>query len=122
MEHLKANPKLAMVFSVDSLTSGASRHAMNQIVSERPLVLAGYAEDENYAQATQTGEFAAIAEFAPLRVLRRAVTTAVALAQGQDLPRRIEIPINVSDSPAKSAVPKSSTSKKSNAKPTDKHS
>jgi ABC-type sugar transport system substrate-binding protein len=106
-ERLRANPKLVMVFSVDSLTSGASRHVMSQILLERPFVLAGYASEENYAEMTRIGDYAAIAEFAPLRVVRKAINTAVSLAQGRDLPGRIEIPINVTDSPEGSGLPQS---------------
>jgi ABC-type sugar transport system substrate-binding protein len=115
VERLRAKPKLAMVFSVDSLSSAAIRHAKDEIVSERPFVIAGYAAEENYSELAQYAEFAAVAEFAPLRVVRRAITTAVALARGRELPGRIEIPIVVNDSPETAGVPKSHTRKESTA-------
>ncbi len=82
VERLKANPKLTMVLSVDSVSAGASRNAMTAIVADRPFVLAAFAAEETYAEMTQVGDFAAVAEFAPLRVVRKAVTTAISLAQG----------------------------------------
>ena len=47
----------------------------------------------------RSGEFAALAEFVPTRLVRKAITTAVAAAQGRDVPRRVEIPISFHDSP-----------------------
>jgi ABC-type sugar transport system substrate-binding protein len=108
-ESLRANPKPVMVFSVDSLTSAAARQALKEIVAERPFVLAGYAAEESYSEMAQYADFAAVAEFAPLRVVRKAITTAVALARGRVLPGRIEVPINVSDSPEDSGLSRSST-------------
>ncbi|MFI5455385.1 MAG: sugar ABC transporter substrate-binding protein [Isosphaerales bacterium] len=106
---LKADPKLVLVFSVDSLSSMAARTAMNQILLVRPFIAAGYAAEESYASATQMGDFAAVALFAPTRQVRKAVNAAVALAQGRTVPSLIELPIVVSDSPADSTTARSPT-------------
>jgi ABC-type sugar transport system substrate-binding protein len=106
VERLKANPKPVMVFAVDSLSCAAIRHAKDKIIAERPFVMAGFAAEEHYSETAQFGEFAAVAEFAPLRVLRKAIGTAVSLAKGRSLPGRVEVPIIVSDSPENSGLPK----------------
>jgi len=108
-KRLKADPKLVLVFSVDSLSSMAARMTMNQIVLDRPFILAGYAAEESYASSTQMGDFAAVAEFAPTRQVRKAINAAVALAQGRTVPSVIELPIVVHDSPEDSTTARSPT-------------
>jgi len=106
-ERLEADAKLAMVFSVDSLSSLATRQVMLEIILTRPFILAGYAADETYFSSTQMADFAAVAEFAPTRLVRKAIITAVAMAQGRNVPSVIEIPIEVHDSPEDSTTARS---------------
>jgi len=106
-ERLKADPKLVMVFSVDTLSSQATRDVMTDIVLDRPFILAGYAAEESYARSTLMGDFAALAVYAPTRLVRRSIATAVALAQGRTVPSVIELPIEIFDSPEDSTTAKS---------------
>ena len=64
-ERLKANPKIALVFSIDTLSSSAIRNAMNNLGAERPFILAGYSAEENHSDLPKVGDFAAVASFAP---------------------------------------------------------
>jgi hypothetical protein len=106
-ERLKANPKVVLVFSVDSLSSTAGRQAVADIVVKRPFILAGYASEETYATSTQAGDFAAVAEYAPVRLVRKGITTATALARGRDVPSVYELPILFHDSPENATTAKS---------------
>jgi ABC-type sugar transport system substrate-binding protein len=106
-EKLQADPKIVLVFTVDSLSSLAAREVMNKLVSDRPFIMAGYASEDSYAQSTRMADFAAVATYAPTKVLRKAMSTAVAIAQGRNLPGLIEFPIDVHDSPAESTTAKS---------------
>jgi len=106
-ERLQADPKLVLVFSVDSLSSLATREVMAAIVLDRPFILAGYAAEESYASSTRVGDFSAVAVYPPTRLVRRAIVTAVALARGQNAPSVIELPVEVYDSPDDSTTAKS---------------
>ncbi len=116
-ERLEADPKLVMVFSVDSLSSLATREVMTAIEADRPFILAGYAAEESYAQSTRMADFAALALYAPTRLVRRAIATAVNLAQGRNVPSVIELPIEVYDSPDDSTTAKSPSYNKSKSPP-----
>jgi hypothetical protein len=98
-ELLAANPDIVLIFSLDHLSFIANREVRNKLIENRPLVSAGYTSDEQLAMTAQFGEFAGLCEYLPGRVLRKAVSTAVAAAQGRELPRRIEVAIVFHDSP-----------------------
>jgi ABC-type sugar transport system substrate-binding protein len=102
---LNAERKPVMVFSVDSQSTTASNEAVSNIVKERPFIQAGYTSEESLSRMVTVGEFAAVAEYLPTRLVRKAVSTAIAVAQGRDVPNRVEIPIVFRDSPAKSGAP-----------------
>jgi ABC-type sugar transport system substrate-binding protein len=104
---LQADPKLVLVFAVDSLSSLAGREVVIKVVLDRPFILAGYASDDTYANSTRMGDFAAIAIYSPAKLLRKAMSTAVALARGRDLPALVEVPIEIVDSPPESTTAKS---------------
>jgi ABC-type sugar transport system substrate-binding protein len=104
---LEADPKLALVLGVDSMSSLAGREVMLKIVLDRPFILAGYAGDDTYTASTRMGDFAALAVYSPPRLVRKAISTAMALAHGRDMPAVIELPIEVTDSPPESATAKS---------------
>jgi len=105
-EFLRANPDIMMVFSLDHQSFIANRQVGKELEEERPLISAGYTSDEHLASTAQSGEFAALAEYVPMRLIRKATSTAIAAAQGRDVQRRIEIPIIFHDSPEKTGVAK----------------
>ncbi len=49
---------------------------------------------------------AAVAEFTPTRLMRKAIVTAAALAQGRDVPPLVEFPINVTEAMVTPAIVK----------------
>jgi ABC-type sugar transport system substrate-binding protein len=106
-QKLKADPKLALAFSADYFSTVAARDAMLKIVLDRPFIMAGYAADDTYTSSTSMGDFAAVAVYAPARLLRKAIATGVALAQGRSFPALIEVPTEVDESPPESTTPKS---------------
>jgi ABC-type sugar transport system substrate-binding protein len=110
-QRLKADSKLTLVFSIDSLSSTATRNTMTELGPERPFILAGYAADDNFADYTKIADFAAMAIFAPTRLVRKAIDTAVALAERKAVPSRVEVPIVVHDSAENSGLPQSPTYK-----------
>ncbi len=76
-----------------------------RLAAERPLISAGYTIGRPTRQVgSRYGEFAALAEFVPTRLLRKAISTAIAVAQGRDVPRRVEVPIAFHDSPENTGV------------------
>jgi ABC-type sugar transport system substrate-binding protein len=105
-DFLRANPDVVMIFPLDYQSFVASRQVSDALSEERSLIKAGYTSDEQLANTARNGEFAALAEFAPTRLVRKAITTASAAAHGRDVPRRIEMPINFHDSPEKTGVAK----------------
>ncbi len=106
-EKLKAYPNIAMAIAIDTQSSTACREASKNFDHERPFVMAGFASESHITDLTQSGQYAAAAEFAPLRIIRKGITTAVALAQGRTVPDRTEQPITFYDSPPDSVAPKS---------------
>jgi ABC-type sugar transport system substrate-binding protein len=106
-EKLKANPKLVLAFSIDPVSTGACREVVNNLIPERPFVLSAYASETSVSMMTKVGDYAAVALFVPTRVVRKAITTAVNLAQGGNVPSRVEVPIDMHDSPEDSALAQS---------------
>jgi ABC-type sugar transport system substrate-binding protein len=99
-EFLTANPNLVLIFSLDHQSFIANREVRTKLVETHPMISAGFAADEQLAHTAAYGEFAALAEFVPTRLIRRAISTAVAVAQGKEFQRPIEVPIILHDSPA----------------------
>ena len=52
-----------------------------------------------------SGEFAAIGVFVPTRMIRKAISLAVAAARKQEVPSSVEIPVAVHDSPPTTGAP-----------------
>ena len=88
-----------MVFSLDLQSFIANRQVRTKMIEDRLFVSAGFTSDDHLATSAQFGEFAALGEYVPTRLIRKAVSTAAAITQGRDVQRRIEIPINFHDSP-----------------------
>jgi ABC-type sugar transport system substrate-binding protein len=106
-EKLTTNSKLILVFAIDGLSTSAAKLAMSELIPDRLFVQSAFASDGNFADMTRVGDFAAVAAFAPNRIIRKAITTAVSLSQGRDVPTRVEVPIEVHDSDEKSSTPQS---------------
>jgi ABC-type sugar transport system substrate-binding protein len=103
-ERLKAQPKISLVFAVDSLSATTCREANTDLVENRPFIMAAFASESHISDLTRVGDMAGVAEFAPLKVIRKAVNIASAIAQGKEVPSRVELPIIYYDSPANSGV------------------
>jgi ABC-type sugar transport system substrate-binding protein len=103
---LQAHPKVVLAFSVDTLSSMAVRQVSSAIGETRPFIVAGYASEPSVFEQTRVGAFAAVAEFAPLRIVRRAITAGVELAAGKKVPPRVEQPVVVHDSPPTIGLPR----------------
>ena len=106
-EKLKANPKLVLVFGVDGLSTSACRSVMAELIPDRLFVQAAFPAESNYSDMIRVGDWAAVAGFIPNRVIRKAIATAVSVSQGKDVPRRVEVPVEVHDSDEKSTTPQS---------------
>ena len=105
-DRLKADPKPTMVFSVDFPAASASNAAVGEIAQERPFIQAGYTQDENQLRMARMGEFAALGQYTPNRLVRKAVSTAVAIALKQEVHNRVEILIVIHESPPNAGVAK----------------
>jgi ABC-type sugar transport system substrate-binding protein len=116
IQRLGANAKPVLVFSLDAQGTTASNQAVGEIIKERPFIQAGYTSDDTQSRMVAVGEFAALAEFAPAKLIRKAISTAVAVAQGRELPSRVDLPILVHVSPANSVAPHMQAEYRQNSK------
>jgi ABC-type sugar transport system substrate-binding protein len=105
IELLRADRKPGMVVSTDQVGLSASYDGTSVLGDERPYVVAGYSHEEGGSNLARTGEFAAVAIFAPERLIRKAITTAVHAAQGQRFPERVDVRIPVHVSPSNAGAP-----------------
>jgi ABC-type sugar transport system substrate-binding protein len=103
-DRLKADPKPAMVFSVDFLSTSASNATVERIAQERPYIQAGYTQDDSQLRMARVGEFAALGQYLPNRLTRKAISTAVAVALKHEVHSPVEIPIVVHESPPNAGV------------------
>ena len=102
-ESLKDNPETIMVFMVDSVGSSALRGMIKNDTTHRFFVAGCYIAEGQTADLTGNVNVAAVAEFTPVRLMRKAIATAAALAQGRDLPQLVDFPIKISDATTPSA-------------------
>jgi ABC-type sugar transport system substrate-binding protein len=107
IEKLKSNPKIVLVFASDGLSTSVARHAMSELIPDRLSVIAAYPAEGTYGDMIRVGDFAAVAGFVPSRLIRKAITTAVSLAQGHEMPGRVEFAVEVVDSAPDSTTPQS---------------
>jgi ABC-type sugar transport system substrate-binding protein len=105
-KRLLADPKPAMIFSFDLNSASASNALAGEIIEKRPFVQAGYTSDSSIPRMALAGEFAAVAEFLPNRLIQKAITAAVAVAQGRSVREKEELPILVIESPPTAGVPR----------------
>ncbi len=85
-KRLEADPKIAMVFAFDFVSTTACNKVATDLSEKRPFIQAGYTSDDNLPKMALAGEFAAIADYVPARLVRKAISTAVAAAQGARSP------------------------------------
>ena len=106
-KRLEANPKPVMVFFFDANGALVASKVAGEIGEQRPFILAGYSSDEGRTRMVQFGEYAAVGEYEPNRLIKKAVTVAAAAAaaQGRGAKEREEIPITVMESPPGSGIP-----------------
>ena len=105
IQRLWADSKPVLVFSVDGQGTLAANQAVSEIAPERPFIQAGYCSDESQFRMVAAGEFAAQAEYAPSRLIRKGISTAVAVAQGREVPSRVDVPVEIRVSPEKTGAP-----------------
>jgi ABC-type sugar transport system substrate-binding protein len=103
-EALKAEPAIGMVFSVEYQGFQVAYLTVDTFIESRPYVVAGYTSDEKSSSLSRMGEAAALAEFSPTRLVRRAIKAAVAASNG-DAPARIEFEVTVYDSEPTAGLP-----------------
>jgi ABC-type sugar transport system substrate-binding protein len=99
-KRLQDDPKPVMVFFVDYNGALAGKEAANSLGEKRPFVRAGYTADESRNRMVMVGEYAAVGEYEPTRLIRKAVTVAVAAAQRRESKESEEVAINILESPA----------------------
>jgi ABC-type sugar transport system substrate-binding protein len=105
-KRLESDSKTAMVFAFDFISTTASNKAATDIGEKRPFIQAGYTSDDSLPRMALAGEFAAIADYVPTRLVRKAISTAVAAAQGREITDPVEIQIPVRESPPGAGAPK----------------
>ena len=115
-ERLKADPKPALVFSFDYMGATGSNEAARDVAQERPFIQAGYASEDNLMRLASAGEFAALGYYLPSRLIRKAVSVAVALALKQEVPNPVVIPIAIHESPPTAGAPEIQAKAKSQMK------
>ena len=86
IERLKAQPKVTLVFAIDTQATTVCREAVTELLEARPFVMAAFASESSVSDMTRSGDYAGVAEFAPLKVVRKAISTAVAMSQGREFP------------------------------------
>jgi ABC-type sugar transport system substrate-binding protein len=116
-ERLKADPKPVLVFSLDFMGATGSNEAAGRIAEERPFIQAGYTSEDHLLRMADAGEFAALGFYIPVRLIRKAVSLAVAVALKKEVPKSVEIPIEIHESPANTGAPQVPAHKKSQMRP-----
>ena len=112
-ERLKKDPKPTLVFGVDSPSMSGCREVSNQLIDERPFITAGYSADEQLGMTARSGDLAAVADFMPTRLVRKAIAMAAEVADGKAVPDTIELAIVFHDSPPTTGVPRTQSFYKS---------
>jgi hypothetical protein len=117
-ETLKAHPNISLVFSVDYASTVAIRGVLGG-KGDSPIVVAGcYTSDSNMQDITNQMTVAAAVDFTPVRLLRKAVTTAALLSQGKVVASPAELSIVVEDRPIHAQAIKAAVANAKNAKET----
>lgn len=104
-KRLLADPKPSLVFTFDFVSTSAANSVNGEIIKKRPFIQSGYTSDDSMPRLAVFGEFGGLAEFAPARLVQRAVTVAVGVAQGRSLRDKEEVGVRVVESPEGASVP-----------------
>jgi hypothetical protein len=105
-KRLEADSRTAMVFAFDFVSTSACNKVATDIGEKRPFIQAGYTSDDSLPRMALAGEFAAIADYVPVRLVKKAVSTAVAVAQGREITDPVEVPNLVRESPPSTGAPR----------------
>jgi ABC-type sugar transport system substrate-binding protein len=103
-QRLQEDTKPVMVLFLDWNGASIARDAASDLGEGRSLVLAGYTADETRNRMVLTGDYAAVAEYDPSRLVRKAVNVAAAAAQGRESRELEEVSINILESPLGSGL------------------
>ncbi|MHB1560826.1 MAG: sugar ABC transporter substrate-binding protein [Isosphaeraceae bacterium] len=103
---LETDHKLTMVFGFDQRSTAATNRLAGSTEEKRPYVQAGYTADETVPRMASNGEFAAVAEYVPVRLIRKAISVAASLAQGRSISSPVLMPILVRESPPTAGIPR----------------
>ncbi len=102
-----------LVFALDFMGATGSNEVVGEIGLERPFIQAGYTSEDHLLRMADVGEFAAIGLYVPVRLIRKAVSLAVLLALKKDVPKSVEIPIEIHESAANTGAPQTQAQAKS---------
>jgi len=108
VEHLKAHPKITMVFATDFVGINIADKLTEELKDAHPYVIAGYSADETHARnQTLTGQYAAVGVYSADRLLRKGINAAaVAAGRGAEVPDRVEVRVVMHESNRDAALPK----------------
>jgi ABC-type sugar transport system substrate-binding protein len=98
-EHLKKHPKSVMVFAVDPKSTVTVRSVIGSDAVGRVVIGASYTDEDRFSSIARSPNFAAVADFTATRLLRKGISSAVAVAQGKSLQPVIEFRIKVVEPP-----------------------
>ena len=91
------HPKISMLFGIDSPSTMAVRDVINATDAARMMIAGCYTTEDQMSTMSRMPQIAAVAEFTPTRLLRRAISLAVTLSQGKTMPSVVEFRINVTE-------------------------
>ncbi len=102
---LQQHPHATMAFFVDLYGVSASNNAAPKVRPKIAFIQAGYVADESRNRAVNSGQYAGIAEYDANRLIRKAVTVAVAAAHGKASKPREVLAVTIVESPAGAGLP-----------------
>lgn len=108
---LNSNPKASLIIPFDYRAFMSLHSAVADLKGDRTYVITGYNSEERSPFLAQIRNLAAVAEFRPARLIRRAVQVARSLMRGEAVAPVIEISIRFTDSPPSTGKPESKESK-----------
>lgn len=108
---LASNPKITLLIPFDYRAFMALHSATADLKGDRTFVVTGYNSEERSPFLAQVKNLAAVAEFRPARLIRRAVQVARSLMRGEAVDPVIEISMRFADSPPSTGKPESKQAK-----------
>jgi hypothetical protein len=92
---LTADPKITMLFAEDDHGMSCSAYLARETLKDRPFILAGYANLSAFGSFVIVEGSAAVADRNEGGFIATAFDAALKLSRGEDVPRRIEVPVTV---------------------------